>query len=130
MPVFVPLVQAVVYPIVLDEALHLDALSLDSYKSCFHLRESAVAHDLKDVLRNLLGSKLLGTSLFPALPAPGLLTLRIGIKFFAIVVAICDQKQTQKQNLDISVSPVCPSADQGLFLLPHPRQPLSILVVE
>ena len=69
--VFVPLVQAVVHTIVLDEALHLEAtLSLDSYDVCVHLRESPVAHDLKDVLRNLLRSKILGSSLLPALPAP------------------------------------------------------------
>ena len=53
--VFVPLVQAVVHTIVLDEALHLEStLSLDSYDACVHLRESPVAHDLEDVLRNLL----------------------------------------------------------------------------
>ena len=86
MPILVPLVQAVVLPVVLNEALHLDVVSLDSYKSCVHLRESAVAHDLKDVLWNLLRSKLLGTSLLPALPAPGLKVL------FAIVTANCNQK--------------------------------------
>ena len=49
--VLIPLVKAVVYPVVVDEAFHLEIyISKRGAKSLGHLRESAVAHDLEDVL--------------------------------------------------------------------------------
>ena len=56
--ILVPLVEAVVHPVVVYEP--------------FHLRESAVAHDLEDVFRDVFYCELLGPGFLPALPASGI----------------------------------------------------------